>query len=379
MFDSKTSFVKITGYIIMGFLTLIIIISFGMPDFISRMGLDHNSIADVNGESIQYMEYLRYRDNFAQQHNLKDLNNKEMQKYLINGLIENKLQTQKARELKIQVSDKKVRNIIKNNFTDKSGQFNNDYYERNLKHYQLSKAEYHFWVRDIMINREMMKMIEDGISVSPDEIITENAVNKSQLQIKYCFVSQKDLKKRYQNTIVVYDNDINDELKKNKGEVKDPKTDRERIKAMIEDRKFEKIKKDIIDDIDKMSMGGATFEQAAAKLNGKIGISKDFKVGEMIRENKDKGNIISAISDSRLFRDEFFTIASGKSSKVINNPDGIYIFTPIKKNIKMEEPSLKDKNEIESKIHQEKFNALYYEMMTAFKEKSRIRRNVNFQ
>ena len=62
MFDAKHPVIKVAGYIIVGFFVLIIIISFGMPDFLSRMGLDQNTVAKVNGEVIGYMDFIRYRD-----------------------------------------------------------------------------------------------------------------------------------------------------------------------------------------------------------------------------------------------------------------------------------------------------------------------------
>jgi len=62
MFDSKSPVVKIVSYTITGFFVLIIVISFGMPDFISRMGLDQSSVAVVNGEKVDRYDFLRYRD-----------------------------------------------------------------------------------------------------------------------------------------------------------------------------------------------------------------------------------------------------------------------------------------------------------------------------
>ena len=103
MFDSKSPVVKIVGYIIIGFFGLIIIISFGMPDFISRMGLDESIVASVNGEKVHRLDYLRYRDNrFRHLKNQKDADDMILNYYIGDVLI-----LQKAKELGFDVSDDK--------------------------------------------------------------------------------------------------------------------------------------------------------------------------------------------------------------------------------------------------------------------------------
>ena len=52
MFDSKSPVMKAVGYTIIRFFALIIIISFGMPDFMSRIGMDNSIIALVNGQKV---------------------------------------------------------------------------------------------------------------------------------------------------------------------------------------------------------------------------------------------------------------------------------------------------------------------------------------
>jgi hypothetical protein len=372
MFDSKSPVVKITGYIVMGFITIVIIISFGMPDFISRMGFDQNTVVEVNGDGVQYIEYVRFRDNFANQYQMKDVNNKEFQKYIVNALIENKLQTQKARSLDISVSEGKIKNLIRDIYTDKTGAFNNDYYERYLKHYQLSRSEYFFWVRDVLVSREMVKMIDEGMGVPPDEVLYENAAKKSAIQVKYCYISHRDLKKRYQNTAQVSYAEIEEEISKNPGDVKDPKTDRERIKTRIEDRKIDKVKMNIVNDIDREAAQGMSFDAASAKLGGAVGMSNEFKIGEPVKDIRDKAKSLAPMSDSKVFSESCLALAPGRSSKVINTVDGLYVFTPVKRQIKMDPPSPADLKTIEKALQQERVNSAYYGIMTAFKEKSKI-------
>ena len=73
MFDSRSPVVKIGGYIIIGFFTVIIVISFGVPEFMSRLGMDQSIVAVINGEKVHILEYLRYRDNITRRYKKLDL------------------------------------------------------------------------------------------------------------------------------------------------------------------------------------------------------------------------------------------------------------------------------------------------------------------
>ena len=44
MFDSRSKIIKIGGYLIIGVFILIMVIAFGMPDFLSSMSNDENKI-----------------------------------------------------------------------------------------------------------------------------------------------------------------------------------------------------------------------------------------------------------------------------------------------------------------------------------------------
>lgn len=234
-------------------------------------------------------------------------------------------------------------------------------------------------VKDILINREMMQMLENGLSVSPEEVKMENTMKKSQLQVKYCYLSEADFKKRVEKEIQVTDGEINQELAKNASEVKDPKTDRERIRKKLEIRKVEQRKKEIVDQINKMAIARDSFDKTAAVLKGKVGLSNVFKIGEPMKENAEKGKVLSAISESKVFRDEFLRMEPGKSSRIISAIDGLYIFAPVKREIKMETPDASTYAAIENGLLRERLNSLYFGFMNQFREKSKIVRNLRMQ
>ncbi len=379
MFDSKSPIIKIGGYIIIGFFTLIIIISFGVPDFMSRLGFDQSTVAIVNKEKIHYMEFLRYRDNISRRY--KNVDAKKLQNFILDNLIRYRLQLQKADELGIEVSDDAVKNFIRNQpmFHDKSGNFNNEYFMNALRHYRMGINEYYSTIRNELISAKMREMLIMGVGVTPDEVINENIIAKSRLQIKYCFVSNRELKKRFKSDISVSNDEIDLELKKDRSEIKDPKTDRDRIRKKLESRKIEDIKRDIITSIDKLAFERKSFNMAVARLGGRVRFSQEFKIGEPIKEIGSKNKVVRTLSDSKIFRNSCLAIDIGKTSPAIMTVDGIYVFTPTMKRIARDKIKDSEYATIEGKLIDEKFSSIYMSMMMDFVEKSRIIKNLKLE
>ncbi len=378
MFDSKSPVIKIAGYAIVGFFVLVIIISFGMPDFMSRLGVDKSIVAVVNGEKVHHLDFLRYRNSVSQR--VPDVNSKEMQHYILDSMIRYRLQLQKARELGMQVSDDRIKRVIREMpmFRDESGKFNRQHLNLFLDHHHLSLNDYYVMVREDLVNEEMVRMIQGGVGVSRDEIITRSAVDNSRLQIRYCYASNSELRKRWAESLRVSDAEVDGELAANRSEVKDPKTDRQRVKSKLEDRKFEAKKKEIAGEIDRLSLEGGSFEKAAARLGGGVRISSVFKVGEPVREAGEKGNVLYSLSDSPLFIGDCLSLKSGSSSRVISSFDGLYVFTPLLKDVPFGEPAAAQYEAVEMKLKNDKTNAVYINMMTVFLEKSKVSKNLNF-
>ena len=377
MFDSRSPIIKIGGYIIVGFFVLIIIISFGMPDFMSRLGIDKSTVAIVNGEKIQYLDFLRYRDMVAGR--VKDSQSKEFQQYLLDSLIRYRLQLQKGKAIGIKVSDERVKRAVKEIpiFRDKSGRFNPEYLNRFLDHFNMSLSDYYVMMREELINAAIVEMLRMGAGASPEEIRAQAAIRNSRIMIKYCYVANSELKNRMRGAIAVSEAEIDRELAKNRAEIKDPKTDRERIRTKLEDRKFEAGKKALIEELDRLSVEGRPFEAAASRMGGKVSLSREFKIGEPVREASAKGEVLHTINDSPVFVNDCLALGTGRSSRAINAFDGLYVFTPVRKDVVMKDPAPSERESIENALAGERVNAVYMSMMAAYLEKSRISKNLN--
>ena len=376
MFDAKHPVIKVAGYIIVGFFVLIIIISFGMPDFLSRMGLDQNTVAKVNGEVIGYMDFIRYRDTHMFG---KTDDQKQQQRMIIERMIQEKLLVQLAKKEGIIVTKKEIKSVIHNRFSDDTGSFNESLFKNFLDRFHMGVSDYYKYVEDEVYAGKLQNLLLAGISVSPWEIVTDYRIQNSKLKIQFSFLSNAELAKRYANDIAVTDEEIDAELKKNQKELKDPKTDRQRIKEKLANAKLERIKQQMTKNINDLALAGRSFAEAQMVLKGAVSYSNEFKPGDLVRERDDKGRILYPIQESGIFQSDLFTLRQGVTSRLIPGFDGLYIFTPVVRVIPGMQVPEKDKQSLEQNLFYAKANALYISLLTRLFEKSKIIRNQKFE
>jgi hypothetical protein len=372
---SKSPVIRIGGWVIMGFLTLVIVISFGMPDFLSRMNMDQNVAALVNGEQIQRVELARYlklsKDNGDDGQKIDAKRNE-----ILNQLIRKKLQVQYAKANGIRVTDENVTATIRKIFSDESGKFSEFYFKRTLENQMMSTSAFFSEVKnEIAVNETSRLLYNCGVGVSKEELSFRTAVEGSKFQTRFAFVSNDDLRKRLGGAIVVTDKEVDDEMAKNKKDIKDPATDRERFKKRVADRKLEDAKKEIVKSVDDLAAKDGSFDAAAALLGGKVAMSDMFKAGEPVREPGKDSKPLYSLSESEIFRNDFSAIKPGVSSRAILGHDGIYVFTPVKKEITFAAADPAD----DKAADQSRRELSYYVESAVYKpyfEKARIVRNL---
>ncbi len=376
MFESKSPVIRTGAYVIIGFFTLIIIISFGMPDFMSRLRVDDNVVAIINGEKIYRLDFARYRDSIARQ--MQNADKKEMQDIILSNMIMRKLLLQKADQIGLQISDARVMKTIKSVFKDQNGKFDKGILDRYLAQNHQGLSDFFLMVKEDLTINELRQMISTGEGVSPDEVRTDYAMDNSAIQIKYCYISYADLNKRFKEKTSVTENEIDQELRNSKDEIKDPKTDRKRIKDKLEQRKLNGYKNELINKIDKLAQDKRSFDEAASYLGGRVLLSNIFKIGDPVKDASDKGKMLYSLSNSMLFNDSLLSLEKGKTSKIIDSFDGLYIFSPVKKEFALKEPSPKEYDKIENEILYQKNNSIFTSVMSSLREKSKIVRNLKF-
>ncbi len=378
MFNSKSPVVKIVGYIIIGFFGLIIIISFGMPDFLSKMGADNTVAAIVNGEKIHVYDYFRYRDRFknilsgAQKNsNLEDL--------IFNNFIGEIILLQKSNELGFDVTDERINRKIKEmeEFKNPStGKYDPERLKLILRQNNLNINDFTKLVRKNLIKEDMLKILRMGIAVTSDDINTEYLINNSAIQIKFAFLSNSDIEKKFEKNIKVTDSEIDEEMNRNLKEIKDPETDKERIRKKIRQQKLEKLTKELIASLNKISSDNGSFTKAASILQGKIKISKRFKIGEIIKESGKEERSFPDLSNSKTFRESVLSLKNEAASEAVLTSSGIYIFTPTFLDVKKDLPSEKAAADIRKDLENKILDNTTNNLMTIISEKAKVIKNL---
>lgn len=374
MRNSDNKIVHYTGYFLLAFFVGIIVFSFGMPDMTSCGTSDQGTIAVVNGKKIHTLDFLRYRDmKFSQ------FRNQKMDSFILDNFLIEILLQEKAEKDGFRLTDDRISRIIRNSpdFRNPStGKFDADYFQAVLRNNRLGIDEYEKIMRREIAISDMRFMINTGAAVAKEDIALKAVTGSSNIQIQYAYLSNEDIKKRYDRELSVTDSDIDSEITASKVKISDPKTDREKIKKDLEDKKLEKIKNDLTEKINAISAAGGAFSSAAAILNGKVSRSAPFKIGEPVKTEGKDSKEISAISKSPVFADKCLSLNINTVSPVINAGTGLYIFTPVVKTWKTDAPDAENTEKIRQSLASENITMVTRNLLKEMNEKSKIVKNL---
>jgi chromosome condensin MukBEF complex kleisin-like MukF subunit len=216
-----------------------------------------------------------------------------------------------------------------------------------------------------------------GSAVTAEEINFNQLSSNGKIKIKYAFLSGEDLKKRFSDKIAVTENEISNEMTKNKSELKDPKTDRARIKQRLIDAKFAGSKKELVEKLYALAEKKASFNESSALLNGTVKTTREFAPGTPIVEDSKESQPVTQIENSKVFREQFLSLENGISSAPIEAVNGIYIITPELKDIKAETLKDEEKINLAKKLEYQKINALSQNLLASLMEKAKIIKTKN--
>ena len=337
MLDSKNGFTQYVGYGLIGFFILIIILAFGLPDLGLNCGEDPYMKVIVNGQKFNPVEYYKYQRMVMGSTG----KNEQMNDYFFQSFVREVLVQQKANDEGIEFSDERLADIIKKSpeYTNPStGKFDQAYFQMMLNHNNMTLPEFEKILRRNIARDELFFYVGRGNAVPADDVKFNTFIKGTKIQIKYAYLSNDDLKKRYAKETAVTDAEIDSEIASQNVTISDPKTDRERVKKQLEAKKLDKLKNDIIEKINALASAGGSFDSAAAILNGKIEKSAPFKIGENIKSEGKESKNLGSISGSGIFTDRLLAMNKNVTSPVINSASGLYIFTPILKEFPKKDP-----------------------------------------
>ncbi len=373
MFNDKSVISKYVGYLLVGFFLFIIILSFGMPD-VTGCGTDRSAVAVVNGQPVNHLDFLRYRDTKFSQ-----FKNQKMDSFILDNYILEVLLIQKADKAGFKITEDRISNYVKNSpeFKNPSnGKFDPLYFQAILRNNRIDLAEFEKLVkRDFTLNDYKFFLSIGGVS-SKEDVLTKNIVENSSIQIQYSFLSTEDLKMKNKTAITVNDSEIEAEIKNNNVKISDPTTDRERIRKQLEDKKLEAIKNTLTEKINTISASGGSFSAANSILNGKVAKSSKFKIGEPVKTDEKEPKAIAALNNSPIFTDKCLMLANDKTSPAIINGSGIYIFSPVSKVIPTSLPTEEAMKKATDAANYVSANMITRNLLKEMNEKSKIVKNL---
>ncbi len=377
MFNSNNRLIKAVGYLLVGFFLFIIVLSFGMPDLGLNCGPARGTVAIVNGEKVHALDLYRFRDlKFSK---IKD---PKMMPYILDNYIMEILLRQQAEDLGLITTDEKMLRYIKETpyfKNPKTQKYDPEILKMVLRNYRMSFEEFEkISKRDLMIN-ELRYLISKGIATSSNDIKAKYKADNSKLKIKFAYISDKDLEKRFKKDLVVSQNEIDGRIKESREEIKDPKKDKIRIEKKIKSEKLDRVKKSIEEKINTMAKEGASFAQAVKVLKGTNGSSKIFKIGETIRNSDKKGISLTPLSNSKVLRENLMKLPKGKVSPAFNSRRGIFIFTTELKEIPREMPKEEELEKIEKSQMYGLINSLQRNLYRSLNENSKILKNLQMK
>lgn len=367
---------KIVSYSILFLFLAIIIIAFTVPQYMNNSGENKNIIAVVNGETVYKIELNRFANNMLRQYGMSVSQlNDQMMAQVEQMFISSVLQRQLAKQQGIEVSDNRVKSKIREYFTDQNGVYSKKILEQQLKQNNMTYPQLHRDVESSIASSEFNKLLYYGNGASPDEIKYADIVKNSQFSFKYVYISNNKIRDLFKNKITVTEQEINKKMAENPDEIKDPKSDKARIRQTIFKEKLDKAKKDFITKINTAVESEKSLKAVADLTETEVKDSNVFKIGEKVTENNPKGRSLEELVTEDDFYDSFITLNSGAVSKVIEAGTGLYVFSPSEKNIVKNDLDDTLQDQYMSSISGEKVQASKNKIFTVFMEESTINRN----
>lgn len=391
----QLSLKKIASYAIITIFVLIIIVAFTVPQYMNNAGANKNILAVVNGEEVYRIDLNRFANQMLQQYgmNVSQLDERMMgqiEQMYISSILQNQL----AESQGITVSDERVKNKIKSIFVDKDGNYSKEILEMQLERLNMSYQQLFSDVKNSIAANEFNRLLYYGNSASPDEVKYSGIVSNSVFQLKYLYISNNKVRDMFKNEITVTEAEINAEMAANPDEIKDPKSDKARIRQKLFNQKLIEKKNDFVAKLNKYTET-MTLEEIAEKFQLEVKYTKDFKIGQPVMQDPDAGKTekelekekkekkpapavrpqsLEEMTATNAFYTSFLNLKIGDSSKVIETQSGLFIYSPEKQEISEGENDDQSRERTESSIAGEKVQDTKNKIYRKFMEESTISR-----
>lgn len=192
---------------------------YGVTNFGSITGASGDAAAEVNGEKIPLTEFYRYRDNFRRQNpqiaQLSPAESERVNIRILNFMIDEKLLSQKAKELGFRISDQEVNEFIKSiPAFQTDGQFigKDQYSERIRQIFNLKPGEFENILRQELMARKMEGFIYETALITEEELYNVYLRQNEKVNLYYI----PFLSKEYVDTYTPSEEEIKTHFEANK-------------------------------------------------------------------------------------------------------------------------------------------------------------------
>lgn len=392
---------KIASYIFMIFMFVIIVISFGMPDFIgSSAGSSRLNLAKVGSENVTRREVGQIRNQLMQQYGneMGEALKSFLETQALERAIYRKVFEQLLEDHKLSPTGKAANRILgkayKENFPEylNNGKFNFKELEKYFQARGYSIAQFNSSILADFSIREGQKLLETSSFASDFEIVDQMRFNETKLSFEVVIINNSDKEKMLKKELKISEADIQARFKKDY--LSKDKNDK------LTDIKREAIEKDLVNER-KGTMENMWFkalDQEAQSLNlpvfaAKHGLKvyswKNIKFDKSFEEQKVSNAPNMAFLDTNnSFLLSLFNSKIGMTQPAIQDAENIIFFRVTERKIS-DIPKIsdlaKDKNQLETilknqndrqsivdKIKEKRFQEAFTLTMEAFKKTLRI-------
>lgn len=370
MAKERPQIVRIGAYIGIAFISFLLIFFFVGTDIIGSFfggGMGQSVVAEVNGKPVHIQDFLSYRDRrFGQ---VRDDN---MMDYVLNSYLREELVYQKATKLGFTPSDKRVVTSVREIpwLQNSEGVFERDKYvyfkNRNLINGSIIK-------REIAI-QDFQNFIQMGCAWSKDDIEREYIAGNTNIKLSILFLSEQAIREKYDFRVKVFESEIDEAMKT--AEVKDPETDRARIKKQLEDSKIAGIKAELAKTGTTLSQQGARLNHIQGAIGGLVLTTEVFTPGSTPKLQGDAKTQIYDFFASSEYQQQLMSVNQGDVSGAIQTARGIYFFTALQKEQPDGAPSDAERDRVAAELLQKAFSEANRTFITELASEARIRKNL---
>lgn len=191
---------KIFLSVMLLFICVMLVISLGVggfdPDPISQPGV----VAQVGDEKITSQEVRRMTEQAAQQQGVPRGYANLLASQIVEQLIAQRAMVVEAQRLGLKVSDEELRDELRNGndfgqtFFPGGNYVGQEQYERIVRQeFQRTPAEFEKWLKQRLLSRKLVALIQDSAAVAPNEVEREALRQGTRVKFDYAVITTGDL------------------------------------------------------------------------------------------------------------------------------------------------------------------------------------------